>query len=100
MESLVQQPSLQTDPNVVNTVPIFLVGTPIAYPNTAFTSYTYEVYSKLESAPSVRDLLASILDSDPFEELYDCGSRSQFENLEKDLNKLIRKHFRACKKLI
>lgn len=66
--------------------------------NTAFTSYTYEAYSKLESAPTVQDLLESIVDTDPFEELYDCGSRSR-KSLEKDLNKLIRKQFKGCKKL-
>jgi hypothetical protein len=68
--------------------------------NTAFTSYTYEAYSKLELAPSIQDLISSIIDPDPFEELYDCGSRSQFKSLKKDLNKLIRKHFKGCKNLI
>ncbi len=68
--------------------------------NTAFTSYTYEAYSKLESAPSVQDLISSIIDPDPFEEIYDCGNRSQFKSLEKDLNKLIRKKFKGCKNLI
>ncbi|RLD55010.1 MAG: hypothetical protein DRI97_10370 [Bacteroidetes bacterium] len=68
--------------------------------NTAFTSYTYEAYSKLESTPSVQDLISSIIDPDPFEELYDCGNRSQFKRLEKDLNKLIRKKFKGCNKLI
>jgi len=69
-------------------------------PNTAFTSYTYEAYSKLESAPSVQDLISSIIDKDPFEELYDCGSTSQYKSLEEELNKLIRKRFSGCKKLI
>jgi hypothetical protein len=68
--------------------------------HTAFTSYTYEAYSKLESAPSVQDLISSIIDPDPFEELYDCGNRSQYNKLEKDLNKLIRKQFKGCKNLI
>ena len=70
------------------------------HPRTAFTSYTYENYSQLESAPSVQDLLNSIVDPDPFEELYDCGNRSQFENMEKDLNKLIRKKFKGTKSLM
>lgn len=69
-------------------------------PNTAFTSYTYEAYTKLESAPSIQDLISSIIDPDPFEELYNCGNRSLYKNLEKDLNKLIRKQFKGCKKLI
>lgn len=68
--------------------------------NTAFTSYTYEAYSKLESAPSVQDLISSIIDPDPFEEIYDCGNRSQFKSLEKDLNKLTRKQFKGCQNLI
>ena len=70
------------------------------HPNTAFTSYTYEAYSQLESAPSMEDLISSIVDPDPFEELYDCGNRGQFNNIEKDLNRLIRNKFEGCNKLI
>lgn len=69
-------------------------------PGTAFTSYTYEAYSQLESAPPIKDLLASIIDPDPFEALYDCGNMSQFKNIEADLNKLIRKKFKGCKSLM
>ena len=70
------------------------------HPHTAFTSYTYESYSQLESAPSIQDLINSIVDPDPFVELYDCGSRSQYKSLEKDLNKLIRKKFEGTKSLM
>ena len=69
-------------------------------PRTAFTSYTYDEYSKLETAPSVHELLDKIVDPDPFEQLYDCGNRSQYKNMEKDLNKLIRKKFRGTKSLV
>jgi hypothetical protein len=70
------------------------------HPNAAFTSYTYEAYAQLERAPSIQELMNSIVDPNPFEELYDCGNKSQYINLEKDLNKLIRKKFKACKSLI
>lgn len=64
--------------------------------NSVFTSFTYEAYSKLESAPSIDDLMTNIKDQDPFVEIYDCGKMNQFKNLEKDLNKLIRKRFKGC----
>jgi len=67
--------------------------------NTAFTSYTYEAYSQLESAPLIKDLLASIIDPDPFVEFYDCGKRGQYKSLEAKLNKLIRRNFKGCKRL-
>jgi len=70
------------------------------HPHTAFTSYTYEAYSQLETTPSMKDLMEKIIDPDPFEEIYDCGNRSQFKNLEKDLNKLIRNKFRGTKSLM
>jgi hypothetical protein len=69
-------------------------------PHSAFTSYTYEAYSQLESAPSVQELIDSIVDPDPFVELYDCGNRSQYKSLEKDLNKLIRKKFKGTRSLM
>lgn len=64
--------------------------------NSVFTSFTYEAYSKLESAPSIDDLMTHIKDQDPFVEIYDCGKMNQFKNFEKDLNKLIRKRFKGC----
>ena len=70
------------------------------HPNTVFTSYTYEEYSQLESAPSIQDLINKIIDPDPFEEIYDCGNRNQFKSIEKDLNKLIRRKFKGCTNLI
>ena len=30
-----------------------------------------------------------LVDSDPFLEIYDCGSRSEFGELEKELNQII-----------
>jgi len=67
--------------------------------NTAFTSYTYEEYSKLNTAPSAEDLLNSVIDTKPFTELYLCGKRSEFSDLVKELNELISDDLKACKKL-
>jgi len=68
--------------------------------NSVFTSYSYEEYSKMESAPSVEDLMRSITDQDPFLEIYNCGKINEFQNLEKELNLLIRKKFKGCIQLL
>jgi hypothetical protein len=57
--------------------------------HTAFTSYTYEVYSKLDAPPSPEELLKSVIDSDPFEVFYDCGKAGSYNNLVKELNQKI-----------
>lgn len=54
--------------------------------NAVFLSLTYEEYSKLRKTPSAEDLLEMILDKDPFVELYNCGSRYNYENLVAELN--------------
>ncbi len=68
--------------------------------NTAFTSFTYEAYSQMESAPSTKELLNSITDPDPFEEIYNCGKINEFEDPVKDLNRLIQKKFKDCTSLL
>ena len=67
--------------------------------NTAFTSFTYEEYVKLESPPPLETLFESIIDKDPFVAIWDAGNRDSFEDLEKELNKLIRSDFKDCKSL-
>lgn len=67
--------------------------------NTAFTRYTYEEYAKLESTPTPDELFDSIIDFDPFTALYDCGRMNNYENIPADLNRLITKRFKNCKKL-
>ncbi len=57
--------------------------------NTAFTSYNIESYAVLESPPSLDELYNSIIDKNPFESMYHCGKRSEYGNLEKELNKRI-----------
>lgn len=48
----------------------------------AYLKYTLEEYSKLDSAPTLKEMLDNILDDDPLLEYYDCGSR---QTVEKDL---------------
>lgn len=64
--------------------------------NTAFTSFTYEEYSNLEVAPSIEELLENIIERDPFLEMYDCGKRSNYINLEKELGRKIKEGMIDC----
>ncbi|MCD4698374.1 MAG: hypothetical protein K8S16_19275 [Bacteroidales bacterium] len=57
--------------------------------NSAFLDITYEEYSKLKKAPSPGELFTKILDNDPFTEMYYCGSRFDYTNLEAELNEMI-----------
>lgn len=58
--------------------------------NTAFTSYTYEEFSKLKSAPDLETFYKAIIDKNPITELYNCGNRDQFTNEVKELNSAIK----------
>jgi hypothetical protein len=66
--------------------------------NTAFTSYSLEAYSKLETAPSISELMKSIVDNDPFVEMYNCGNRTSIKS-KKDLNNFIVNKFKECKRI-
>lgn len=68
--------------------------------NSAFTSYTYEEYSKLESAPSPQELFDRIIEKEPFETMYDCGTPGQYNDLVRDLNGQIRKGMKNFKALV
>lgn len=57
--------------------------------NVAFLNYTYEQYSKLEATPTSDELLANILDKDPITEMYNCGSKFDYKDLDAELNKAI-----------
>jgi hypothetical protein len=58
-------------------------------PNVAFIKFTYQEYSKLTVTPTVEELLAVIIDKDPILEMYDCGNRLRFTDIETELNQLI-----------
>ena len=65
----------------------------------AFLTYTYETYAALKRAPSLNQLMDSLLDRNPLTELWDCGSRSFFKKEVSELNALIDKGFPNCKKI-
>ena len=67
--------------------------------STAFTSFTYEEYSKMQQAPSLEELMNSIVDKDPIAELYDCSEHLALKDDIKKINKLIKSNFKDCKKL-
>ncbi len=58
--------------------------------NVAFLKMTYEEYTKLANAPSIKELYDNIVDKDPLIELCDCGVKSAFIDQTKQLNKLIK----------
>ncbi|MDR1809242.1 MAG: hypothetical protein LBR34_02410 [Prevotella sp.] len=64
----------------------------------AFLKYTYEEYSRLQEAPSMKEMLSKIIDPYPLEELIDCGLRSQYNNEVEELNLLIYNGFNGCRK--
>ncbi|HIS09750.1 MAG TPA: hypothetical protein IAA77_00740 [Candidatus Avibacteroides excrementipullorum] len=69
--------------------------------NTAFLSYTYEEYARMESAPDMDTLLKNIIDYDPMVEIWDCGSRNAFGkgDMTDRLNELINSGFKGCKRV-
>jgi hypothetical protein len=69
-------------------------------PHVAFLSISYEQYSKMEKAPSSSELFELIIDKDPLIEMYQCGNRSKYSDIENDLNKLISSgNINTCTKL-
>jgi hypothetical protein len=67
--------------------------------NTGFLKITYEEYVK--NIPSMQQMMGMIKDPDPFIEMYDCGNRSDYKNLEEELNNiLLKQEFNKLKKII
>ncbi len=56
-----------------------------------FLNMTYEEYSDLDSTPPVGMLDTLIIDKDPLETMFFCGSESQFKDMIKELNQSIEK---------
>lgn len=54
--------------------------------NAAFLSLTYEEYSKLSYTPTPDELMKMILDADPIIIMYNCGLKSSYLNIDKELN--------------
>jgi len=58
-------------------------------PNTAFINLTYDEYSKLQETPMQEELMKMITDSDPIVAMYNCGLRSSYTDIVKELNSKI-----------
>jgi hypothetical protein len=58
--------------------------------NVAFLKMTYEEYSKLENAPSLKEMYSLIIDKDPLMELCNCGNSKVFSDKVNQLNKVIK----------
>ncbi|MGG7035856.1 MAG: hypothetical protein ACI7YS_11790 [Flavobacterium sp.] len=59
--------------------------------NVAFLKLTYQEYSELKNPPSLTELYSYIIDKDPLTELCDCGNKTAFTDIKKQLNILIDK---------
>lgn len=57
--------------------------------NTAFLKLTYQEYAKLEKVPTLAEFYSMIVDKNPLLELYHCGNRENYQDIAKELNKLI-----------
>ena len=57
--------------------------------NVAFLKYTYDEYSKLSEIPTLDELQRNIIDKEPLAELWDCGIKNNFTDLQKQLNEWI-----------
>ena len=60
--------------------------------NVAFLKYTYEEYSKLKDVPALQELYSDIINKDPLTELWNCGTKASFTDLQKQLNESIDKN--------
>lgn len=69
--------------------------------NVAFLKYTYEEYSKRKDAPSLEELEKNIIDKDPLLELWDCGDKNSYTDLQTQLNDWIDKNMlpERCKRI-
>ncbi len=57
--------------------------------NVAFLKLTYQDYSELKEVPTLKELYNYIIDKDPLTELCDCGNKTVFTDIDKQLNNLI-----------
>ena len=66
----------------------------------AFLDYTYEEYSQLASTPPATDLMSLLMDKDPLVDMYQCGFRIQYTDIELELDNIINSgKLNTCKKL-
>ena len=68
-------------------------------PNTAFLSITYEEYAKLKKIPTTEELFQLIIDKNPVKKMYICGRGGAHDSIVPELNALIKKRFKGCKRI-
>lgn len=69
--------------------------------NTAFLRFTYDDYYTMDNIPTAERLMNYIIDDDPFLELYECGKKSNYDNLAEMLNRKIETgELRGCEDLM
>ena len=57
--------------------------------NVAFINLSYEQYSQLKSTPTAEELLKMVIDKNPVTRMYDLGLRSDFQDIETEINQRI-----------
>jgi hypothetical protein len=67
----------------------YLLSNRVLDKNSAFLNMTYSDYAALSKTPSPEEIYAKIIDKDPFAEMYFCGNRYSYKNLEPELNRII-----------
>lgn len=68
--------------------------------NVAFTSYTYDEYAALTTAPSTDELMQRIVDKNPLTEAYICAPRHTYgDSLVEQLNDIVASGFAGCRRV-
>ena len=67
--------------------------------NVAFTSFTYDEYAAKSEAPTINQLMNSIVDKDPLLELYNCKDYINIKHNLKKVNKLVKTDLKSCVKV-
>jgi hypothetical protein len=57
--------------------------------NVAFLKMSYKEYADLKKTPSLSQLYKMIKDKDPLLEMYDCGNRYAYKDVQNQLNNMI-----------
>jgi hypothetical protein len=67
--------------------------------NVAYLSFTYEQYFNFKQMPSDSLMMKYLLEKYPLTEMYDCGVRNEYRDLIAEINVLIDRDLKNCKKI-
>lgn len=67
--------------------------------NSVFTGFTYDEYAALPQAPSIEELLASVVDFDPFVEIYVTNDARSSTNGVDYYDAIVKSNFSNCEKI-